>query len=118
MFSGRLVLLAFWLVCFILAAPSQAQEAINSLPSPAGEPRGLTWDGEYLWCADAGTDSVFKLDITDGSVVSSIPFSIEPTYGGLTWGAETNLWIANGSRIYEVNPANGDVISSFSCPGG
>jgi DNA-binding beta-propeller fold protein YncE len=112
------ILFLLLLICSICTRFIWAQTTINSFPSPAGEPRGLAWDGEYLWCADAGTDSVYKLDKSDGSVISSIPFSIGSDYGGLTWGAESNMWIANGPIISELNPANGDVISSFSCPGG
>jgi hypothetical protein len=112
------VLFLFLLACLVFAGPTQAQEVIDSWPSPGSEPRGLAWDGEYLWCADAGTDSVYRLDISDGTVFPVFPFGIDLLYGGITWGADTTIWIANGSDIYEVNPANGAVISSFSCPGG
>jgi DNA-binding beta-propeller fold protein YncE len=118
MFTARAILFPFLLGCLALAPLSQAQEITHSFPSPGGEARGLCWDGEYLWCADAGTDSVYKIDISDGTVVSSFAFPIEPDYGGITWSADSNIWIANGSTIHKVNPANGDVISSFSCPGG
>ena len=112
------ILLAFLSTCLTFAEPARALEVIDSFPAPASESRGLAWDGEYLWCADPGTDSVYKLDPTGGAVVSSFPFSIESDYGGITWSADTTLWIANGSRISEVNPANGNFISTFSCPGG
>ncbi len=112
------ILYLFMLTCLTFAASSHAQEIVGSFPSPSGEPRGLCWDGANLWCADAATDSVYKLDISDGTVVSSFPFIIESDYGGITWSADANMWIANGSTIYKVDPANGEVVSSFSCPGG
>jgi DNA-binding beta-propeller fold protein YncE len=112
------VLFLILLVCVAYAGSTQAQEAIGSFPSPGEEPRGLAWDGEYLWCADAGTDSVYKLDISDGTVISSFWLPINLEYGGITWGSDTTIWVADGSMIYEVNPTNGAVISSFSCPGG
>lgn len=118
MFIRYLVSLLFCLVCLSFTRSTEAQGIVDSFPSPGSEPRGLAWDGEYLWCADASTDSVYKLDISDGSVISSFPFYIESSYGGITWSDDNNIWIANGSLIYKVNPANGDVIFSFSCPGG
>lgn len=118
MFIKYSVPLLVWLMCLTFARSTQAQGIIDSLPSPGREPRGLAWDGEYLWCADAGTDSVYKLDISNGTVISSFPFSIESNYGGITWSDDNNMWIANGSYIYKVNPANGDVLYSFSCPCG
>ncbi len=112
------VLSLFLVLCLTLAQPLEAQEVISSFPAPAVEPRGLAWDGEYLWCADANTDSVYQLDISDGNVVSSFPFDIDSDFGGLAWSADTNIWIANGSQISKVNPANGNTLSGFTCPGG
>lgn len=118
MFVRYFVPLLVWLMCLTATRAAQAQGIVDSFPSPGSEPRGLAWDGEYLWCADAGTDSVYKLDISNGTVISSFPFSVGATYGGITWSDDNNMWIANGSLIYKVNPADGEVISSFSCPGG
>ncbi len=118
MFIKQSVLFLFLLTCLVIAGSTPAQEVVDSWPSPRGEPRGLAWDGEYLWCADAGTDSVYKLDISDGTVISAFPFLIDSLNGGITWSEDIAIWIADGSKIYEVNPANGNEISSFSCPGG
>lgn len=104
------------LVACVGSAP--AQEVVDSILSPGDEPRGLAWDGEYLWCADAAADYVFKLDKTNGTVISSFFFPMDPLYGGITWGSDTTLWLADGSMIYQLNSTNGAVISSFSCPGG
>ncbi|KPJ66312.1 hypothetical protein AMJ44_08535, partial [candidate division WOR-1 bacterium DG_54_3] len=62
MFVRYSIPLLFCLVCLTFAQSAEAQGIVDSFPSPASEPRGLAWDGEYLWCADAGTDSVYKLD--------------------------------------------------------
>jgi DNA-binding beta-propeller fold protein YncE len=115
----RYSVLSLSLVLYLtLTQPLEAQEVISSFPAPAGESRGLAWDGEYLWCADAGTDSVYQLDISDGDVVSSFPFVIDSDFGGLAWSADTSIWIANGSQINMVNPADGNTLSGFTCPGG
>jgi streptogramin lyase len=115
-FVRCLFLFMFWLVCFTFTPSTQALEIIGSFPSPGSEPRGLTWDGEYIWCADI--DSVYKLNPSNGNVISSFPFSLESDYGGITWGEAGNVWIANGSKIFEVDPVSGDTISYFGCPGG
>jgi len=92
----------------------EGQQITDSFPSPGDEPRGLAWDGEYLWCADAGTDSVYKLDPSDGTIVYSFSFSIGSSYGGITWD-DGNIWIANGGNVYEVNPSTGQSLSYFHC---
>jgi DNA-binding beta-propeller fold protein YncE len=118
MFIRNFVLLLICVAGLAFTPSTEAQLIINSFPSPGSEPRGLSWDGEYLWCGDAGTDSVYKLDISNGNIISSFPFPIGFSYGGITWSGDSSIWIADGSYIYEVNPANGGTISSFSCPGG
>lgn len=117
--SVKYSILGLWLLGFSVIAPSaQAQEIVNEFPSPAGESRGLAWDGEFLWCADSGTDSVYKLDPSDGGIISAFSFSISSSYGGITWSSDNNIWIANGRYFYKVNPSNGAAMTNFHCPGG
>jgi DNA-binding beta-propeller fold protein YncE len=78
----------------------------------------LAWDGEYLWCADAQTDTVYQLDPQSGEIVSSFPFPIQIVHGGLAWGSDGNILIAYGSRVYIVDPANGGVVDRISCESG
>ena len=106
------------LLSFLMSAPVYSQTIVNSFPSPGSEPRGLAWDGSYLWCAEYESGKVFKLDPAAGSKVDSFVFPIDSQFGGITWGSDNQIWMANGSYVYEVNPISGDTISSFRCPGG
>ena len=115
MFKYFKVLLAL-IVCVTFAVSKiEPQAIVDSFPSPSTEPRGLAWDGEYLWCVDAGIDSVYKLDPSNGMIVSSFPFSIDLSYGGITWDDDTTIWIANGSNVYKVDPTTGQSLSYFHC---
>jgi len=111
-------LISTFLVLTAFSYSVKGQQILNSFPSPGNGSRGLAWDGEYLWCADASTDSVYKLNPSSGAVISSFPFSIASGYGGLTWGKDSTIWIANGYWMSQVNPSTGNTISQFHCPGG
>jgi hypothetical protein len=103
---------------FLLAVPGWTQSLVDSFPSPGREPRGLAWDGQHLWCADAEADSVYQLDSSTGAIVSGFPFSIDYAFGGISWGDSGDIWIANGDFIYRVIPSTGEIAYSFPCPGG
>ena len=86
--------------------------------SPDREPRGLTWDGQYLWLAGDSQRRIYKLNPSTGEVISS--FASPNSYPrGLTWDGQY-LWLAGYSpkRIYKLNPSTGEVISSFAGPDG
>lgn len=104
--------LSILLVAVVSADP---QTIVDSFPAPGSESRGLAWDGEYLWCADAGVDSVYKLDPLNGNILSSFPFSMDSSYGGITWSDDDNMWIANGSYVYKVDPNTGQSLFNFHC---
>ncbi len=112
-------ILSFVLILHLsLALTVRAQTLVDSFPSPGSEPRGLAWDGEYLWCADAQTDSVYQLSSSTGVIISGFSFAIQDEYGGITWSNDENIWLANGTYVYKLDSATGSMISSFSCPGG
>jgi hypothetical protein len=54
----------------------------------------------------------------DGTILSSFYFGIQYGYGGLTWAADDNLWVANGPGVYLLMPETGDIKYSMPCPGG
>lgn len=113
----KLVVLA-GLVVILVPASIQSQTIVHSFPAPGPEPRGLAWDGSFLWCAEYSAGRVFKLDPVTGAKVDSFSFSMLSDFGGITWGSSGQIWLANGSRVYELDPASGDTLSYFSCPGG
>jgi len=90
-------------------------ESYDIIDSPGTNPRGLAWDGEYLWHADDSTDKIYKLN-TSGTVISSFS-SPGDNPQGLTWDGEY-LWhaVLSTDKIYKLN-TSGTVISSFSSPG-
>lgn len=113
----KIVILLGFLI-FSIPLFSFSQTIINSFPAPGFDPRGLTWDGSFLWCADYYSGKIFKLNPSNGVKADSVSFSLMSDYGGITWGNNGQLWVANGSYVYQINPASGDTISSFRCPGG
>jgi DNA-binding beta-propeller fold protein YncE len=113
----KIVILSGFLI-FSIPVSVFSQTIIKSLPAPGAEPRGLAWDGSYLWCAEYFSGKIYKLDPSNGAKVDSVSFQIMGDYGGITWGNNGQLWVANGSYIYQINPASGDTTSSFHCPGG
>lgn len=103
---------------FLFSVSVFSQTILNSFPSPGPEPRGLAWDGSFLWCAEYSSGKIFKLNPSTGAKVDSFSFQIESAFGGITWGSDDQIWVANGGLIYEIDPASGETLSSFSCPGG
>ena len=106
------------LICLCFSQLVGAQTIVNSFPTPGNDARGLTWDGSHLWCADATSNKIYKLDASDGSIISWFSFNVSDNYGGLTWSLDNNIWIGNGVYVYKVNTLTGTIISSFHCPGG
>ncbi len=103
------------LLLIVLHSPAYSSDydIIRSFPSPGPSPKGLAWDGEYLWNSDNSTDTIYKLNPSDGSVVSSFD-SPGSDPRGLTWDGEY-LWAVEGEEvtIYKLNPADGDTLSSL-----
>lgn len=106
------------LLKFLFCASVFSQTILNSFPSPGPEPRGLAWDGSFLWCAEYSYGKIFQLDPLTGAKVDSFSFPLESAFGGITWGSNDQIWVANGSLIYEIDPTSAETLSSFSCPGG
>jgi len=118
--EARVKVVASSIVWVFFGGAVMGQMLVDSFPSPGGEPRGLAWDGAHLWCADAQTDSLYELEVSTGGVVSRFAslYAIQDEYGGITWGDDSTIWLANGSRVYQFNPVTGGIVCSFSCPGG
>lgn len=114
----RKVVILTGLLSFLITVSVYSQTILNSFPSPGPEPRGLAWDGSFLWCAEYSSEKIFKLDPLTGAKVDSFSFPLLSDFGGITWGSDDQIWVANGSYVYEIAPASGDTLSSFHCPGG
>ncbi|UCC29440.1 MAG: hypothetical protein JSU86_14705 [Phycisphaerales bacterium] len=91
-------------------------DIILQFSSPGSSPCDLAWDGTHLWLADDGTDTIYKLDPSDGSVLSSFQ-SPGSQPRGMIWDG-THLWHSdNGTRkLYKLDRATGVVLSAIDAP--
>lgn len=97
------------------------KEAVLDFATPGTYPRGLTYDGTYLWHVDdATTPVIYRLDPNDGS--STLNFNAPGTEAtGLAWDFDNSvLWHCDKATdlIYKLDPADGTVLDSFAAPGG
>ena len=101
---------------------AQSQWILKEFQAPGPESRGLAWDGQALWCADASHSKVYQLSPDDGHILFSFNYSMDNQYGGLGWSADGYLWVTDfreGTSWFDkVNPTSGELVSSFHCPGG
>jgi len=94
--------------------------AVVDFATPGSVPRGLTFDGTYLWHVDdAATPVIYRLDPNDGS--STLNFNAPGTEArGLAWDFDNSvLWHCDSATdlIYKLDPADGTVLDSFAAPG-
>lgn len=77
----------------------------------------LAWDGSYLWLfGHGGGQDLTKLDPATGKVLASFNVDIAQPHGIAFDGK--SLWINDFSslKVFEVNPSNGKILSSFKIP--
>jgi len=94
---------------------------VLSFTYPGGTPRGLTFDGTYLWYVDdATTPVIYRLDPNDGS--STLNFNAPGTDAeDIAWDFDNSvLWHCDSATalIYKLDPTDGTVLDSFAAPGG
>jgi sugar lactone lactonase YvrE len=84
----------------------------DSIDTPGEGATGLTYDGTYLWNADAIDHKIYKLD-KQGQVTSSFVSPVEEVPGGLAWDGE-HLWHSDpiNKEIIKMN-TSGNVIVRF-----
>lgn len=91
---------------------SGKMEVVSQFSSPGREPRGLAWDGRYLWCADAGGEgAIYKIDPSTGNVVGTISTpGMEPA--GLAWDGKY-LWNVDRieGKIFQISAGTGQVMN-------
>jgi len=104
---------------------------VSKFYGPSSNPWGLAWNGVNLYSGtitmyhkppgDTLPDYVYTVTTT-GSKLNQweAPDSPDATPHGAAYDTVTgSLWLSDGyyNMIYELNPANGAVLSSFSFPG-
>jgi len=78
---------------------------VRNWATPTGRPRGLTWDGTYLWHSENTADYIYQLDPSDGSQTGGFP-SLGPTPRGLAWDGEY-LWSVSDTAGYIYQTTTG-----------
>lgn len=85
---------------------------LDIIPSVGISVEGLAWDGEFLW--QLSLMEIFKTDISDGSIVGSIPNPALPAghFGkGLAVNAPGQLTVVcDAGRWWQVDAATGEVL--------
>ena len=86
---------------------------LASFDSPGSSPTGLTFDGTYLWNADASANKIYKLDLS-GTIIDSFD-SPGSSPKGLAFDG-TYLWVADDSddKIYKWVTQGVNIGSSVS----
>ncbi len=101
-------------VCFLfpfaLIASARVGDVSKILNTPGNLPTGLTFDGKYLWLADASTDNIYKINPESGEVIlkfDSPGFHPE----GLAWDGKY-LWHVDAAEkfLYQIDPSNGKAL--------
>ena len=97
-------------------------DIVKSIPVPGTMPTGLTWDGQYLWLGDWLAQKIYKLNSSDGSIITSISITSLPlparSCNGLAWDGGY-LWFSDSleQKIYKIS-TTGSLKTAFSAPGG
>lgn len=97
---------------------------LYSFPSPDGSPRGLAFDGSYLWCANTGDGNsvngakIYKLDPITGAIVNTYSSPGTNPFG-LAWDG-SYLWHSDfgTGMIYKIDTSTMTSVSSFSYSSG
>lgn len=84
-------------------------EVINTVYSPAFEPRGMTWDGTTLWNIDGSNDTLFGLNAASGAPIRSLKSPL-PNTTDLAYDGQ-DLWVCSESdiNVYKINIFTGGI---------
>lgn len=92
--------------------------------APGGSLQGITFDGEHIWIAAAGSDRlIMQLDTStdDLEILRSIPAPYQSGTGTVRdiKYHEGAIWATNSgdSKVYELDLANGNILREFDTPG-
>jgi hypothetical protein len=86
-----------------------------NVPSGCTSPIGLAYDDTYLYVTDMADREIYVLTETGSQVDSFTVGSTPEWFTGLTYGGGS-LWAVGVGNVsvYEINPSNGNILSSFS----
>ena len=119
---GYTIVFAFFVIFIVLLiiVNCTGTEIKKSYATPEDNPKGLAWDGEYLWLVhdqDSDTGLITKIDPNNGVILDAFSSpGNEPK--GLTFG-DNHLWIIDKQNyeyyIFKLDPSEkGKVKDYFS----
>jgi len=88
----------------------------SSFQTPGPSPQGLAWDSTNIWLADDSTDTIYKINPTDGSVLYYFD-SPGPEPKGLTYDG-SHLYNLDDSlkKVFRIDETHGEVIDTIALP--
>ena len=121
-----ITLIAFMLLpLMVTAVPKDIQrgwtivDILEPDPTIIDNPYGLSYGDGYLWVGDDGDGTIYQLDPSDGSIISSFPGAPESNHGLAFDG--TYFWVSGDyhadDNIYKLDD-DGNVIDTITNPGG
>ncbi len=107
---NRVFVIVFVLLFFPLFSFCKVGEVLKIIKTPGPCPTGLTFDGSYLWLADAYTDKIYKISPKNGKIIKTIE---APGYHpeGLAWDGKFLWHIDRGEKyMYQIDPNTGEAV--------
>jgi hypothetical protein len=95
--------------------PTLTYQVVATFPSPGQRPQDIAWDGTHFWVVDDSTDTIYKLNPSDCSVLSAFPAPDGNTQG-LAWDG-SHLWAAGADSLtlYKMDRQTGNVLTVIPC---
>lgn len=89
---------------------------LDSFSSPAGTPRGLTWDENNICSSDAYDDKIYKHQGFSAVILDSFSSPLTAPIG-LAWDGD-NIYSSDAAslKIYKHSAFSSTILSSFSSP--
>jgi len=118
----RLLTFAVLLLMSAAAAFAVSDEVIESFEIAGSLPYGLAYDGSYFYITEYIDQTILVVDPSNGSIVNTLTLTPEPPPTAYLLGVTfdgTSLWIITigaGKKLYEVNPADGSILSELPLP--
>jgi hypothetical protein len=95
-----------------------ANGAATLFITTANGPIGIAFNGTFFYVSEFNTGAVKQY--TTAGVATGLQFTPGPLsgpVGGLGWDTVTNtLWLGSLSKVYNINPTTGAILSSFDTP--
>ncbi|UCE27898.1 MAG: hypothetical protein JSW52_03860 [Candidatus Coatesbacteria bacterium] len=104
------------------AAFAVSDEIVESFPIAGSVPYGLAYDGSYFYITEYVDQAVLVVDPSNGTILNTLPLNpAPPAYTflvGVAYDGTSLRIVTTGAnkRLYQVNPANGDVLSWVNLP--